>query len=242
MPAALIVSHGQPSEPETGAAEIRAFAARVAAQAPELEVHGVSLAEPRALEEIAAILPEGTPLYPLFMADGWFTQVQLPKRVGEANLTRLPPLGCDPALADFAAGWVSDVLSRCGWRAEDTQLVVCGHGSGRSPRPAAVTHDFAHKVQETMGFASLRTGFVEEAPFLAEVLSDLPYKTICLPFFATRRGHVLEDLPEAVAEAGFQGLVLEPIGLHPCIPGFIAQRLRAAHDLTPAPRSARPTS
>lgn len=225
MPQALIVSHGQPSDPDIGAEEIRRFAAKVAAQADGLEVIGVSLAEPGQLEKVAADLPAGTPVLPLFMADGWFTKVQLPKRLGGAPMRVLEPYGVTPELADFGAGWLRDVLARCGWAAKDTRLVVVGHGSGRSARPAEVTEDFAKAVQDQMGFAALSVGFVEEAPHLTDVLAGHTYRTICLPFFATKRGHVLEDLPEAVAEVGYSGLVLDPIGLHPCTPGFLAQIL-----------------
>lgn len=41
---ALIVSHGQPSDPDVGEAEIAALAAAVAAHLPEAHIEGVTLA------------------------------------------------------------------------------------------------------------------------------------------------------------------------------------------------------
>jgi sirohydrochlorin ferrochelatase len=56
---------------------------------------------------------------------------------------------------------------------------------------------------------------------LTEALS-VPGQAICLPFFATRASHVIEDLPEAIAQSGFAGPALGPIGLDPAIPDLIA--------------------
>ncbi len=50
-------------------------------------------------------------------------------------------------------------------------------------------------------------------------------EALCLPFFAARGGHVVEDLPAALAEAAFRGTVLEPVGLDPRVPALIARAI-----------------
>ena len=57
---------------------------------------------------------------------------------------------------------------------------------------------------------------------------DLPARTICLPLFAPRADHVTEDLPNALAGAGFQGVTLPPVGMADAIPALIAESIRAA--------------
>ena len=52
--------------------------------------------------------------------------------------------------------------------------------------------------------------------------------SVCLPFFAARGGHVIEDLPKALAEAGFGGRVLTTLGCDARVPGLIAAALLAA--------------
>jgi sirohydrochlorin cobaltochelatase len=60
------------------------------------------------------------------------------------------------------------------------------------------------------------------------VLRDAGDKAICLPLFVARWGHVAGDIPDAVATSGFRGMVLDPIGLHPDVPGIVARAIAAA--------------
>lgn len=218
---ALIVSHGQPSEPEVGEAEITAMAAEVAKNLPGWAVHGVTLSGKGTLETAVANLPEGTPVYPLFMADGWFTQTVLPRRLGSARVTMMEPFGIDPELPGIAADAIRRSVTLTDSHAHE--ILVAGHGSGKSPRPAQVTREFAARLSGLLA-RPVRCGFVEEAQFLAEAAKGMAPGSICLPFFATRRGHVLEDIPQALSETGFDGTLMEPLGCLPAIPALIARR------------------
>ncbi len=76
-------------------------------------------------------------------------------------------------------------------------------------------------------FREVRTGFIDEAPYLAEA-ARVAAPALCLPFFAGRAGHVEGDLPEALAEAEFPGRMLDPIGTDPEVPRIIAEALARA--------------
>lgn len=222
---ALIVSHGQPSDPDVGEAEIAALAAAVAQHLPDARVDGVTLAAPGRIEALSADRP-GALIYPMFMADGWFTQVQLPKRLADGVGPRLVSFGLDCTLPMLAAHWVRQVCADRGFDPKDTDLIIAGHGSGKSRRVSEATNAFAARVAGDVKPRSVRCGFVEEDPSLTDALTGLGENAICLPFFAAKRGHVLDDLPEAVAASGFTGVVLDPIGLHPDVPKMIADALR----------------
>lgn len=221
---ALIVSHGQPSDPEVGETEITALAAAVATHVPDARIEGVTLATPGRVEAVSTARP-GALVYPMFMADGWFTQVQLPKRLSADTGPILPSFGLDCTLPMLAATWLAELCADAGFAPAQTDLVIAGHGSGKSKRVSEATRTFAAQVAQEFGPRALRCGFVEEDPSLESALSGLGAQAICLPFFAARRGHVLDDLPSAVTESGFSGLVLDPIGLHPDVPRMIAQAL-----------------
>ncbi|SHH19006.1 sirohydrochlorin chelatase [Marivita hallyeonensis] len=222
---ALIVSHGQPSDPEVGEAEIAALAADVARHLPEARIDGVTLAAEGRIEALSADRP-GALVYPMFMADGWFTQSQLPKRLADGVGPQLVSFGMDCTLPMLAANWCRTVCTENSLDPYKTDLVVAGHGSGKSRRVSDATRRFAEQVADVVKPNSVRCGFVEEDPSLEDALSGLGTNAICLPFFAARRGHVLEDLPAAVAASGFEGIVLDPIGLHPDVPKLIADALR----------------
>lgn len=221
---ALIVSHGQPSDPDVGEAEIAELAAAVQELLPDAQIDGVTLAAKGRVEALSAERP-GALIYPMFMADGWFTQVQLPKRLADGVGPQLVSFGLDCTLPMLAADWLRTVCTDRTLEPYNVDLVIAGHGSGKSKRVSDATRNFADQVAEAFQPKSLRCGFVEEDPSLEDALRGLGTSSICLPFFAAKRGHVLEDLPEAVSLSGYQGVVLDPIGLHPDVPKLIADAL-----------------
>lgn len=225
-PAAIIVSHGQPSDPDPAQRDLERFTSRVAALLPDWHVGSATLAKEGALD-CALDAAGGRPLiYPLFMTEGWFTGDNLRKRLHSAPDARiLRPLGVSPALPDLAANLLREVLAARGWDAGDTQLFIAGHGSGRSPNSARDTHAFAEALALRIAFAEQRVGFVEEPPYLADQAAGLGAQAICLPFFAARLGHVIDDIPEALDASGFAGVRLDPIGCAPLVPQLVAGAL-----------------
>jgi sirohydrochlorin ferrochelatase len=73
-------------------------------------------------------------------------------------------------------------------------------------------------------FREVRAGFVDQAPTLAEA-ARMDGPAVCLPYFASRAGHVAVDVPGALAKAGFPGPMLPPIGADAEVPGIIAATL-----------------
>jgi sirohydrochlorin ferrochelatase len=216
--AALIVAHGQPSDPDPAEAELARLAASVAVLLPDWRIGFATLAAPGALARAVAKLgPEGR-AYPLFMAGGWFTRVQLPARLAAAGAPLwqvLEPLGCDPDLHALAVQIV---------KAEAPETVLlAAHGSFKSAVPADIA---AHVVAAIAKATGCRTeaAFIDQAPQLSHATGHGP-RAICLPFFATEGGHVRDDIPAALQAAGFQGRILPPLGLHPDVPALIAKAI-----------------
>jgi sirohydrochlorin ferrochelatase len=225
-PAAIIVSHGQPSDPDPAQADLEAFTARVAALLPDWHVGAATLAKDGALDGALDAAGERPLIYPLFMTEGWFTGDNLRKRLHTAPDARvLRPLGVSPALPDLAANFLREVLAERNWAAGDTQLFIAGHGSGRSHNSARDTRAFANALAQRITFAEQRVGFVEEPPYLADQAAGLGQQSICLPFFAMTLGHVIDDIPEALNATGFEGVRLDPIGCAPAVPQLVADAL-----------------
>ncbi len=223
MKPVLIVAHGQPSDPDRAEAEVADLGARVAAHLPGRQVLTATLAQKGRLAD--ALFQAGTTsgglVFPLFMAGGWFTRAHLPAQIAAAGgqgWQVLEPLGCDPGLHQLAV----DQIVRSGAKG----AVLAAHGSGRSRAPGMLAQHLASRIARETGTPT-RAAFIEQEPKLQD-LPDLGPDTVCLPYFALAGEHVTEDLPRALAQAGFDGRILPAIGLEAGIPALIAKAITRA--------------
>ena len=218
---ALLVAHGQPSDPNPAARALDALATEVARHLPGRDIRAATLAEPGALAR-ALQGPPGTVL-PLFMACGWFSDTHLPARLAEAGGRAwhvLPPLGCAPEVQDLAV-----TLAREAADHGATALVLAAHGSGRSPMPAAVACLVADRIRRETPLSCVEPAYLDHPPRVADVAGRLPAASACLPWFAAEGGHVADDLPGLLSAAGFIGRILPPVGRDPRLPALIARIL-----------------
>ena len=219
MTNALLISHGSPADPQPQEAWMQALAARVRMWLPGWRVTGTTLALPGALEAALARQPTAL-IYPFFMAEGFFTRRQLPKRLADAGMEtprQLSAFGHHPDLPALLARVVA---------AHEGRVLLAAHGSQVSRASASQTEALAESLRQSTG-REVVTGYVEEAPFLQDV-ARMNGPAFCLPLFATRAGHVAQDVPEALDHAGFQGTLLPAIGEHPEAARLIASALAAA--------------
>ncbi len=224
---ALIVAHGSPVDPAPQEARLACLAAGVGALLPEWRVRGATLAAPDALETALGGL-HAPRVLPFFMAEGWFTRTELPRRLASAGADAAPVLlafGSDPGLPDLAARIALDAAVEAGIDPGATTLLLAAHGSQVSPASARATRAMAATLSARCDFARVAVGFVEEAPYLVDAARGLG-QALCLPLFALRAGHVVDDMPEALGAAGFAGPLLPPIGEHAAVPALLAAALR----------------
>jgi sirohydrochlorin ferrochelatase len=221
----LLVSHGQPSDPVPAEAELATLAAAVRRLMPETQVLSATLAAPGALANAVAQAKSPGRVYPLFMAGGWFTRVQLPARLAETGSrgwTVLEPMGCDPRIHALAIEILRENLPA-------SSILLAAHGSGKSPAPAAIATRLAARIASELGIGA-EAAFLDQAPRIAEASSHGP-NAICLPFFAASLSPVTEDVPEALAQSGFRGRVLPALGLDARLPSLIAASARAGRPI-----------
>lgn len=227
---ALIVAHGQPSDPGPPEAEIARLAAVVAGHLSGWTIRSATLAEPGALDRAVAGL-DAPFVLPFFMADGWFIRTALPDRLARAGASSpriLVPFGLMPETLALCGRTALSAATRRGWGITETTLILAAHGSGRSPYPREAAALTARCIAESHAFAEIRTGFIEETPGIAEVAANAGPQAICLPLFVARWGHVETDLPAALAQARFTGAILDPVGTAPEVPAIIARAIAAA--------------
>lgn len=211
---ALIIAHGWPSAPDRAEDDMARLAGQVARALPDWRVGSATLAAPGSLE--AALDGLANPLiFPFFIAYGWFTRVELPRRLTLAHkpdLHRLPAFGTLPEARDLALAQVRTALAERGLAPAETSLLIAAHGSGRSPHPAAVALEYRKLIEESLPLKAVRVGFIEQHPEIDLVAEDMPAQSLCLPLFVAHWGHVESDVPAALERAGFTGEMLPALG------------------------------
>lgn len=225
---ALIVAHGQPSDPLPAAAELARLAAHVAGHLPGWDVRSVTLAEGEELATIAGAMAAGV-IFPMFMAGGWFTRVQIPARLMAAKITGwriLEPFGCDPAVHDLTVALAAEAERGH----PEAELLLAAHGSFKSSVPSDIAKHVAERIRVETGITRVEAAFIDQLPQLQAAIG-FGSGALCLPFFAAAGGHVTEDIPAALAAAGFAGRILPPVGLDSRVPGIVAQAILAAREV-----------
>ncbi|WP_240473724.1 CbiX/SirB N-terminal domain-containing protein [Thioclava pacifica] len=204
---------------------MRALAEAVGALLPDREVRGATLAMPGSLE--AALDGLDAPwIYPFFMAEGWFTRTELPRRLAALGVEarQLAPFGVDPALPALITRVLEAAARETGNRLSDSPLILVAHGSKIARKSRNSVYDMAETLRQNPDMPAVHVALIEEPPFLKDVAEKVP-DGLCLPFFALRAGHVMGDIPEALQEAGYRGQLLAEIGAHREVPTLIAQAI-----------------
>ncbi len=212
---ALIVTHGQPSDPEPAEAILAEYTASIQAGIPGHSIGSATLAAPGSLEAQLSRLVDGGVIYPLFMADGWFVRTALIKRISGAALDTvvavMPPFGLDTALPGVVARNIADTLAASGEADTKASLLIAAHGSAHGTAPAKSALLFAERLREEMPDTLIEVGFIEQAPDLGEVAAQISTPSVCLPFFAMPGEHVRLDVPAALKQGGYDSPVLPPV-------------------------------
>lgn len=202
--ALLIVAHG-----DGGAAPrddtVRGLAERLARRL-DLPVAWATLKRPEtfaAARDALGSAAARAAVYPLFMAEGWFVRVKLPRLLadhGFADAEILPVFGLDPGLVDLLEHRLRSLASMQGGREpRDLRIALIAHGSGSgdggSRRAAeALVGGLAYRLGTT-----LHLGFIEEAPVFDEVIAGGEME-IVVGLFVSAGTHALDDVAATVAK------------------------------------------
>ncbi|WP_299470912.1 CbiX/SirB N-terminal domain-containing protein [uncultured Roseibium sp.] len=226
---ALIVSHGQPSSPAAGEWQLQQLASKVSLLLPGWKIRSATLAAPGNLERELGSCEAEPFVYPVFMADGWFTKQALPDRIGAVRVHQLKPLGLHPGLPHRTLKMLRREAEQRGWSLNSCNIMIAAHGSETGSAASDCAYYFAKRLRGLMPFKKkIHTGFLAQEPSLSLVAQVSTPRTLLLPFLAGTGSHLTEDIPNALAEGGFKGVLLPAIGEA----DFVAELI--AHSLTTA--------
>lgn len=231
----VLVAHGERGGAFSNAI-LRGHAGQVGAALPGLAVAaGVLSGEPTleaALFDVAARSEGPILVYPFFMAPGFFVNVKIPNRIAEAGLTErcrvLVPFGMAEPLPVVIRDRARAQALEAGIDAATARLLLVGHGSKVARASAEATEAVAACLREIGSFGVVATAFLEEAPFLEDVVVADERPTIVVGFFNGDGLHAAEDVPQALGSFDGPIVYTGPVGAFPEVAGLIADAVGKA--------------
>lgn len=227
--ALLLTAHGErrANADNHGVARL---AGRLAAAAVSAEVgFGFIKGAPSIDEAIRALASCHIVVYPLFLADGYFTRVVLLRLVQQAvhqdarTISILPPLGLEPALADLIADEAAAAARSRALSPSETTVVLLAHGSTNEEASRIAAERLADRVQLRRDFRNTQTVLLEEGPSLAEAIAGTRGPIIVVGLFASEGMHGSDDAKRLVAELGRDDIFLVgPVGMFAGVEAIVA--------------------
>jgi sirohydrochlorin ferrochelatase len=194
---------------------------------------GILKGDPTLEDAVHAALQSGArciAVYPMFMAEGYFTKKVLAQRLAALEIPVdvhvLPPLGADPRLPSLMLSAAVETASAAGIAPQTARLLVVGHGSQIGPASADATRAVARAIEQQQVFANVETAFLEEPEFVDEALKRAPSPTVVTGFFSGDGLHAAEDVPEAIASSGATAVYAGSIGKSLELPSLIRSAIK----------------
>lgn len=234
--ALLLIGHGSVRYPGASAPMHRhAEALRSRGRSVEIAVLNGS---PTVADALARLGSATVRVIPFFMEDGYFSKVAVPRALQPVmaggdpasmpsagiDIRFVPPVGLHDGIAAIIERQALAGCAALGVAPDTAAVVVIGHGSSSAPGRALALHKHCSTVAATAPFARVQAACLEEAPFVADVLSGLSsHPVVVVGFFANQASHVLDDIPALLATEQTarnetrQGGAGWPVRFHACV-------------------------
>jgi len=220
-PAILLAAHGERGGAANNA-RLATIVEQVGAAIPEADVGSILVNVDGVVERaVAACAARRLLVLPLLFSDGYFFERRLKQHVGGAMHALAPPLALWRGFAPFLA---DNLALRTISHAADPRVVLVAHGSKQTGRSAACARLVAQAMQARYG--RIEAGFLEEAPFVEEVVARTEPPWAAIGLFLGDGMHGGEDFDVLVSTAKHRPVAAFTVGELPGLPGLIAAEAR----------------
>jgi sirohydrochlorin ferrochelatase len=220
-PVILLAAHGERGGAANNA-RLAGIVEQVGQAIPEADVGSVLVNLEGVVERaIAACGSRSVLVLPLLFSDGYFFEHRLKPHVTGPGHTLRPPLAIWRGFAPFLA---DNLALRTISHAADPRVVLVAHGSKTPGRSSACARQVAVAMQARYG--RIEAGFLEEAPFAADVVAATEAPWAAVGLFLGEGMHGGEDFDVLVSTARQQPIAAFTVGELPGLPGLIAAEAR----------------
>ena len=177
-------------------------------------------------EVIAELRPAAVRVVPLLMAEGYILAWLQARLAGMGRGQRIElcrTIGTRPEIADIIRGLATAACERKGWEVGRTSLVLAGHGTARFLTSGDTAFAQASRLRASGPFAEVFCAFLEQEPFLADVVARIEGPVVVAGFFVDAGPHGSDDVEAALAPFGERVAYLGPLGGHPRISDLIVE-------------------
>jgi sirohydrochlorin cobaltochelatase len=250
--ALIIIGHGSHLNAESSA-PVYAHAAAIRATGAFHEVRECFWKEEPSMREVFDLV-EADDVYvvPLFISEGYFTEEVIPRELGldgpAPSVTRklgktihyTKPVGTHPSMSQMILRRAEESAGLTDEDAREAGLIIIGHGTERNSNSSEVIYRVSREADEAGVFGHVRTGFLDQAPEVGEVLEEMEERRIVLvPFFVAEGWHTQETIPDDLGinrpavspmteKDGRTIFYAAPVGTFPEIAQIVLQRAREA--------------
>ena len=158
-------------------------------------------------------LPKGdVVIVPAMTSVGYYLQSVIPKRIAENpdhadyRIFISPVVGMHQKIASLAAARIERTMAADSMTADDTTVVLIGHGTRRNANSCKSTYALLDQLKQLRPDLKFEIAFLDQDPEAEAVAQkiDTPH-TVIIPFLISRGPHTTVDIPEAFGlEAGPQ--------------------------------------
>lgn len=148
---------------------------------------------------------------------------------GSLRIDVVKPLGSHAEIAEIAADTGADAARRAALLPADVRLVMVAHGASGDDRNRLAAERHADVVRRTGRFAGVSLAYIDEAPFLADVLTRVEGPAVAVGLFAAPGAHAVLDIRAALEGSGRKDIVdAGPVGADPRIADLIVSLAQSA--------------
>lgn len=157
------------------------------------------------ISKVFAELPAGdVVIIPVMTSAGYYLNQVIPKKFAQNpglenyRVFMTAPLGTHSKLPCLVIERVQILFRLLGLSADDTSVIIVGHGTRRNPDSGRTTEHLADQIRQHLTDHEIRVAFIDQDPTIERVIGEIHKPNmLVVPFLISRGPHTTVDVPEA---------------------------------------------